>query len=327
MQEFYNENDASVIDTAQKAADIAQGMSESICMTEECRFAYLDDLVREMLLYIESDTDISGDLFLEKYAEMTEALRASAVAADAPRETADFLRSFLASGETVALTYFCASFCRNADRLGKAPSVSSFFSGEQESEGARIAYVRNAFSDEAYSIFSKAVRGAKVLYPGNFQSVCEEVYDGHAEYCILPYENSAEGSLSGFRNLIRKYELVPILTCAVQSGSNMTRFALLGRGEGVHESFLSESGAERYVRVRIDNPSGASHIKVQIAASALGMEHAKIESYPVSFDDNRYSSALTFSIGKADIRPFLMYLRLEVPECSEISVYKELSGA
>lgn len=108
-----------------------------------------------------------------------------------------------------------------------------FFSGSEEpnrSSFNRISYQRNRYTDEAYERFAALLPEPRASYAHSFRSVCEDVYNGLCEYCILPLENSAEGRLTSFSRLIAEYEMKIAAVCDVQVGEDrVTRFALLRR--------------------------------------------------------------------------------------------------
>lgn len=71
----------------------------------------------------------------------------------------------------------------------------------------RIAYVRNPLSETAYGRFLSFLPEAAGNAFDHFQDICEEVYNGICEYCLLPVSNSSEGRLSRFCGMILKYDL------------------------------------------------------------------------------------------------------------------------
>lgn len=237
----------------------------------------------------------------------------------------------------------CEFICRIRRERGHALPLSVFFGGETEaaadSVSTRIAYVRNYYSDTAYRVFSHHIKGAGVVYPGSFSAVCEEVYYNRAEYCILPYETSDEGVLPGFRMLIDKYELVPVLTCPVvtdnsDSGSRITHFMLLSKNfTRIKPSERFDRGSEEFLKITLDNPDGGVMAAVLSAALSSGLAHVKTESVPVSWEDSRYSCSVVFSIrrsrsgGEPDpirLAAFLLYLALEIPESAPGGIYSSV---
>lgn len=109
--------------------------------------------------------------------------------------------------------------------LGRPDPIEAFAHG-------KIVYQHNIYTDEAFLHFSRALPTAKACYADSFTGVCEQVFDGQCEYCILPLENTQDGKLVRFYGLIEKYELKIALTCTVTTSDNRhsTVFGLCRRG-------------------------------------------------------------------------------------------------
>ena len=310
--------------------------AELISAATECRFSYIDDLAHSLFFADGGENELrelAEESFISEYRAISEPLRAGESSREAPKQTAEFLLGLQKASETVSLSYLCSSICAVAAETKQGLRASDFFDSDALPVNSKIAYVRNAYSDKAYSIFSRVVPNSSVVYPGSFVAVCEEVYYGRAGYCILPYETSTEGSLSGFQRMIRKYDLEPVFTCSVQSsqnaqnGQNVTRFVLLSRGCVPSLQIYRDMGgikSEKYIRITLDNPNTDVQAQVCLAATLLGMESAKIESVPVSWDSDRYSLIMDFKLLTNDPCPFLLYLEMEVQECSETCIFTAL---
>lgn len=232
-----------------------------------------------------------------------------------------------ASGASAAVSmnaaYYCSAVCACAEESGRPIEESELLetaAAEENELGVSVAYVRNAVSDEAFKRFSGAMKSPSVSYTASFAAACEEVYYGRVRYCILPYESSDEGTLSGFMKMIRKYELYTECVCSVRGERSSTRFVLLSRQGG---EMLTAKGTKRYLKVTVDSPDADTYGRLSVAASAMRLRQIKSESMPVSWDDGRYGCVLTYELcGSA--APFLLYLSLFVPECSDRSVYIEV---
>ncbi len=315
------------------AFEDSRAAGEIVSNISECRFAYIEEIAHGLVFAEGAENvprEITNEDFISDYAAASQALRAEGDRKNTPKRTAVFLGVMEKMSQTSDLSYLCASICRKAEEAGKKLEASMFFSAENFPVNSKIAYVRNGYSDKAYSIFSGVIPNSSVIYHGSFAAVCEEVYYGRTGYCILPYETSAEGSLSGFRKLIRKYELEPVLTCSVQSGNasqgvqSVTKFVLLSRGCVPQLKIPQKTDSQKYIRITLDNPESAVQTEVYLCAMLTGMEFAKIESVPVSWDGDRYSAVMNFRVTEADPCPFLLYLRMEVQECSEICIYSDI---
>lgn len=219
--------------------------------------------------------------------------------------------------KTELLAGFCRQAAHNLSVLGRGMKVSDFFEGEF-SLGSRIAYVKNAVSDEAYRVFSGVIEDVSVTYASSFAQACEDVYYGRVAYCILPYETSEEGVLSGFMKLIRKYELYPHFVCVCDGEKSATRLALLGRSPCASEVDGSKNA---HLKLTFYRPESDTLSKVSAAGCELSLSLIKSDSFPVSFEDGRYGLDITFTGRVDDVLPFLLYLELAAPECSDKAIF------
>lgn len=243
---------------------------------------------------------------------------------DVPYETYDCVFGEDGNRRAAALAYFCRAVCDKSAKNGRPVQLSDFFRDAADSGSGSVAYMKNAYSDEAYRVFSAAINNSPVTYLSGFPAVCEEVYYGRAKYCILPYETSDEGMLSGICRLMRKYELTMHLLCPVQCEKNITKFALCGRNSSEKINVPDTMKSDKYIRISIDSPDRFGLPKLHTAADVLGIRYLKSESVPVSWDRGRYGCALTFETGQNDPCPFLLYTALELPPDTEITVYSEI---
>ncbi len=271
------------------------------------------------------DSLLLSEKFLRDYRSISDSLgvvnEGKSSELDASERFVDgFARSFAAASRACLCRYIWEYKSGKSNPL----ELDDFFVCDSATPDMRIAYVKNSYSDTAYRHFSSVLKGSSVVYPGSFTAVCEEVYNNRAGFCILPYETSDEGALSAFRQLIIKYELVQIMGCSVsidtaQGGTRVTRFALLSKA--MRPSVLPSAQYARYLKIIIDSPAEGLLSDIYNAAQLNGLRHAKSESIPVAWDSERYSYAVTFSVGEGDLIPFLLYLSLEVEESAPDCLY------
>ena len=186
-----------------------------------------------------------------------------------------------------------------------------------------VVYLKNSLADIAFNKFSKCLLDARVLYEESFAAVCEEVYYSRHPYCILPIENSEDGRLSGFGNMIRKYELKIVLTCNVESANGrVTKFALLKRdiaNVDCADCFNEGDYLEIGFHFGEENKLGA----VLEAANFFGYSLNKVDSLPIYYSEKEYYFDVVFE-GKGEISRFLFWLELEVPRYEIIGIYKHI---
>ena len=92
----------------------------------------------------------------------------------------------------------------------RVPLIDRLIKCETFSPSPNIAYFRNVYADAAFRAFSAYLENPTVTYVSDFNAVCEDVYYGRSDMCLLPLDNSRDSKLVSFYKLIEKYELFPI---------------------------------------------------------------------------------------------------------------------
>lgn len=206
-----------------------------------------------------------------------------------------------------------------------APTPELFFpEADEPGEGAadRIAYRKNSYADRAYLQFANLLLTPRAAYADTFEEVCERVWSGECEYCILPLENSEEGRLSGFGRLIVRYRLKIAATCDVPSADpgQITRFALL-RSAPLRLADRSHGG---YVFECAIPEQSISTVDLLYAADCCGLTVARVE---MGFLPTALQPSMTHLVLQADtdrIAAFLLYLATEAPDYTFIGYYPHI---
>jgi hypothetical protein len=202
---------------------------------------------------------------------------------------------------------------------------------DREAAG-RVAYQRNIFADEAYLHFSPHIHMPKATYVGSFAGVCEQVYNGLCEYCILPLENSQDGKLLRFYGLIQKYELKIVLTCDVTASDKKqtTTFGLCKRSLQIPMPLLYgiHSNACFELIFRQDSDDYPELTDLLCAAQACSLRLIRADCLPRSDDEIMvgagYPFNVSFDIENGDLRTFLLFLALDAPFCMPLGIYHHL---
>jgi prephenate dehydratase len=195
----------------------------------------------------------------------------------------------------------------------------------------KIAYVKNNYADSAYLMFTKTVSSPSAYYCPSIGAVCEEVYSGSCEYCILPIETDTDCKLMTFYSSIDKYELKIHSVCTVyySDGQRFTKFALLKKsvaGSGIFsasEAYLSK----RTLEVKISQTSTADTPLCNIlkAADACSLKLQRIDSLPLSYNKELLGYYAVFSMNRADFKTFLIYLALEYTQSYVVGIYSSVN--
>lgn len=209
----------------------------------------------------------------------------------------------------------------------------------EPSARGNIAYQHSIYTDEAFLHFSRVLPTARALYSSSFTGVCEQVFNGVCEYCILPLENTQDGKLVRFFELIQKYELKIELTCSVTTSDNRhsTVFGLCRRGlrwpqlPMPHKDFCFEF-------LFWQEPEHVTLGELLTAASACSLTLSRADCLPRSDEEilmgAGYPFALCFDVSSAigqdtpdphrDFLTFLLYLAVHSPSYLPLGIYQRL---
>ena len=189
-----------------------------------------------------------------------------------------------------------------------------------ETPEARICYVKGDLSEKALSLIRMTLPSVVGVPQSGFQTVCESVYYGKSDACLLPVENARDGFLQSFARLVLEYEL-----CCTM------RVELTDEDDSVHAFALYRTG---YGCPMIDAPismeltakvprhfslgaflMSASECGVRLLRAAFGQTDA----------DGTQSLSLRLCISDSDFEAFLCYLYLELPSFRLIGIYPTLA--
>lgn len=185
----------------------------------------------------------------------------------------------------------------------------------------RVIYQRNSYADNAYLCFSSHISSARAVYTHSFSAVCEEVSHGNCEYCILPLESSAEGTLNSFARLIDRYDLKIAATCDVPTAdaTRVTRFALLRRSILSPASFDAKELFFEFTAPLSQSPGVAALLS---AASCCGLTLCRFDSRLRQTEDAAYPIAhIVLQVANGDLASFLLYLAMEAAQCDRVGIY------
>lgn len=215
---------------------------------------------------------------------------------------------------------FFGALAQNTDiPLSSISMLEGRFERFENKAEEKVAYLKNNYTNSAFLKFSKIVRSPKAIYKPSFDEVCEAVYNGSCDYCILPIESIANGKLFGFYSLIDKYDLKIFAVCDIDEkhSSNRTRYALLSRKilittQKDHKSYLEFSLIDDSADALADIMSAAHHC-------SLGLY--RVDSISVPYDDTTLKFYHIFDSSDSALVPFLMYLDIKHPSCKIVGNY------
>lgn len=227
------------------------------------------------------------------------------------------------------LTVFKDIFSKlNVDRK----SFDTMFGYEEETvsdkASERIAYLKNSFNDIAYIQFSSLLSSPRAAYFESVTDVCESVYNGECEYCILPVETSNDGKLLSFYELILKYnfKITAVYDLQSDNGKEYTRYALLGKRFILKNQGLRSKTRNRYLEFVMTDNDNHSLEDILCAASFCSMKLRRIDSLNLKRGSDMKKSNLcpVFRADGSDIRTFLAFLAIDCPDYTPIGLYMQI---
>ena len=180
----------------------------------------------------------------------------------------------------------------------------------------RIAYRKAHGADVAFEKFASVIPDALAVYRESFTHVCDAVKSGEADMCILPYENTADGKLSGFYRLIENNELKIAASCMVKSDErdDETRYILLSPSL----SGLSEISGITDFEFSLVDRDGAALSGLMAAANLLGVSIKSVDTFKA--EDYTVFDVRT-SAGSERLGALILHLKLEATEFSPLGLY------
>ena len=189
----------------------------------------------------------------------------------------------------------------------------------------KIAYVRNQYNDEAFSLFSDAVPNAKPVITSSFIETCEEILDNRCEFGIIPLENTADGKLFSFYSMLERYELKIVDLCLVETEDSTKSicYGLVSRGisKKTASAAVRKNKVCRFEFSVISEDAGFCSDII----SALGECSARllrISSIPVPYDDILQKFFFTVELTSAHLYELALYLCIEFSSYEFIGFYQ-----
>lgn len=188
-----------------------------------------------------------------------------------------------------------------------------------------ISHFGNLYADQALAIFAGALGNTTALRSEDYVSACEEVSDGNADLCILPIESARDGVMERFEQMIDRYSLFVLMTCAVR----LPTYSDDGEDDWIRYALLSASpcrldGSEPADRIQIRlAPEGEALWEILLAADLLG---ARLLECRLSGRSGEREAAyrLTFSANEKIRARLIAYLELGYAGYVLLGAYSEI---
>ena len=189
-----------------------------------------------------------------------------------------------------------------------------------------VAYVKNPYADEAYSVFAEEMPDLTVRYASSFDEVVRQLVSGEVGYCLLPLEESGGLRLSTVERLMHAHDLRIARVTPVfgPDGTADLRYALVCQSVSA-TPYQAED--DRYLELRL--PLGADAVLTDLFIPAHLLSFSVYRVQTVSFgtgeDRDPYLSAVLCGQG-ADFTALLLYLAMFCREAVVVGLYRNLES-
>ena len=187
-----------------------------------------------------------------------------------------------------------------------------------------FTYVRNAFSDEAYEVFSSTVDDATVRYSSNFKECFDAVACGAVSYCLLPLEERGGVRLPTVSELIYRNDFkINAVTPVFGMDNNADlKYAMVSKYFG---RFDFTEDDDVYLEIRIGQECEDNLPSVVAAAAHLGHTVYRVNtSTVVTEGEEETFFSVVFRAGNSGFTSFLVYLTLFARDFTPVGLYKNL---
>lgn len=130
--------------------------------------------------------------------------------------------------------FICSELIKDNVKGKTISDIAYYLTDENEIETEQseniISYVRSVSSNKATEIFAKTLGKITLSPKDNYSQLIEDISNGDISYAVFPVENSNDGRLSSFRNLIERQGLYTILSCSIENERDeKTQFDLVSQ--------------------------------------------------------------------------------------------------
>jgi len=302
-------------------------INDNLALLDEEAFLSLERRIVQLRdragLMLRLDSLIESENRVEEFAALFED---APLASDVPEESQEFLRS-RAHARSLSDRLTVCRYLAEGLKNRSADTLARLYPGEPAVRSPRIAYFKNAYADAAFRIFSGVLDNPSVVYMPDFTAVCEEVYYGRADMCMLPLDSSRDAKLISFYRLIDKYELSPVYSCDVTSpdGGVTTRYALLRRSIGLPDAAQLDKADSCFFEFTLVPDESAALCDILWAARECGLSLYKVDSIPLTWSDSEFADDIILRVSsRQELTAFALFLALAVPQYEPLGIYMHI---
>ena len=225
----------------------------------------------------------------------------------------------------------CEGIC-NTYLGGEKINYETFFEEETQKISpeavGRIAYLKSSYNDTAYLEFSRLIPSPRAAYYDSIANVCESVYNGSCEYCILPLETSSDGKLSSFYDLILKYgfNICAVYDLHHAESTKYTRYGLVGKNFDVKGASLKTKSRIRFLEFVFEEDSYPSAVDILSASQFCSMKLRRIDTLNTSSTKSSKAPLICpiFRVDAADLDTFLTFMAIDCPSFKPLGIYTQI---
>ncbi len=217
---------------------------------------------------------------------------------------------------------FSALLLEKLGERGIFPTESDFLPTREAPE--TFTYVKNAYADEAYEVFSSEFSDPRVKYSRTFAEAIKSVLDGEVGYCLLPLAEKGGVRLSSVTELLTGNDLKIASVTPVFgfSGDAELWYALVARGFRVPKVAAED---DRYLEIRCSEEDGDTLAALLCASrlfcASLYRVHT-VTRHPA--EENGFYYTVVFRTEGKSFVGLLTYLTLYTETYVPVGLYKNL---
>ncbi len=191
-------------------------------------------------------------------------------------------------------------------------------------EGRSFVYVKNAFADEAFDVFTQDMADARVSYVRTLSDAARAVASGDASFCLLPLEERGGARLFATSELLFKDDLkiAGVTPVFGFDGNADIKYAMISRSFFVPDVC---EGDDRYLEIRLRADTSIKLSELFLAADILGASVYRVNSIAFTEDEGLVPYwSVVFRDDGHDFSPLLAFLTLFSGAYTAIGIYKNL---
>jgi hypothetical protein len=214
----------------------------------------------------------------------------------------------------------------NIEKKNPVEYFDQISSNVSDEAAERISYLKNSYNDIAYMQFASLLESPRAAYYGSVTDVCESVYNGISEYCILPVETSSDGKLLSFYEAILKYNFKIIAVYDLQGETGYTRYALLGKDLSKKYLGVKSKPRNHYFEFAMTGNDALSLEDLLCAADFCSLKLRRIDTLSINKERNSENAYIcpVFRVDGSDMQTFLSFLAIDCPDFVPIGLYIQI---